>query len=552
MTKVMALQIPTVAACVNLIADRIVQAIEAESTAASQAIDENTDDLGFISLDKAKLVSAESGEKGVKYAYRTSEMKVRTVITDGITISCLDLFRSGNKLNVKLMGGDASLIPNVNISAAVTADSEMLSALESYGITEDSGWTLPEDISGYDTDDKKAELTALAASQSTCAFIGSCGEGNSGELSGSGTLTITGNGVIDFQEFPFVSEDLRTLVIEEGITGIDSNVFSQCQKLRNVSLPSTLKTIGDSVFENCSQLKSITIPEGTESIGERAFGNCSNLKYVVLPSTIKDIGSYTFDQCLLLIYAELAEGIESIPEGMFMRCASLSDIIIPETVNSIGANAFGGCYALGNIIVPSSVTAIGENAFYESAVIICDSSSYAAEYAEANGFTAEYFESDVTSGSPVVSTFNCGEGVFCKQLSNGTFVICGNGEMTDAESAEASPFYSKRDEIIKVIICEGVTSVGNYSFSGCENLTSVSCPDSLRKIGEHAFSNCPELNGFWLPEGLESIGNYAFENSSKLGLVEIPKSVTTIGTNPAPFRCWGRCRGWRIRFLIYF
>ena len=64
--------------------------------------------------------------------------------------------------------------------------------------------------------------------------------------------------------------------------------------------------------------------------------------------------------------------------------------------------------------------------------------------------------------------------------------------------------------LTKVSIPDGVTSIGNAAFSGCFGMTSVEIGDDIESIGEYAFSSCNSLNSIKLPDGLTSIGHYAF------------------------------------------
>ena len=57
-----------------------------------------------------------------------------------------------------------------------------------------------------------------------------------------------------------VPEDVKEVVVEDGVTTMGDGVFSHCTWLTSVNLPSTLTTMGDGVFYNCSSLTSITLP----------------------------------------------------------------------------------------------------------------------------------------------------------------------------------------------------------------------------------------------------------------------------------------------------
>ncbi len=74
----------------------------------------------------------------------------------------------------------------------------------------------------------------------------------------------------------------------------------------------------------------------------------------------------------------------------------------------------------------------------------------------------------------------------------GVLAINGNGEMPDYSWAPfmGSPWRASNDKIKKIIIGEGVTTIGNFAFSNCTNLTGVTIPASMSEIG---MRNCPTL-----------------------------------------------------------
>ena len=81
-----------------------------------------------------------------------------------------------------------------------------------------------------------------------------------------------------------------------------------------------------------------------------------------------------------------------------------------------------------------------------------------------------------------------------------------------------------------------VTSIGNYAFSNCLSLTSISIPNSVTSIGEWVFNSCSSLTSISIPNSVTSIGNRAFQYCSFLTSITIGNSVTTIGSQ-AFFNC---------------
>ena len=111
--------------------------------------------------------------------------------------------------------------------------------------------------------------------------------------------------------------------------------------------------------------------------------------------------------------------------------------------------------------------------------------------------------------------------------------IEGEGWMRDYRdifgSVLASPWRIKDKEIKKIIINDGVTSIGDAAFRGCSSLSEIMIPEGVTSIGDHAFYECSSLSKMIIPEGVTSIGDHAFYECSSLSEMIIPEGVTSIG-----------------------
>ena len=113
-------------------------------------------------------------------------------------------------------------------------------------------------------------------------------------------------------------------------------------------------------------------------------------------------------------------------------------------------------------------------------------------------------------------------------LIDGTLTISGTGPMEDYEDGTA-PWYKDRYSITKVVIEDGVTSIGNHAFYECNSLTSVDIPDSVTSIGDNAFQFCGSLIGVTIPDSVTSIKWGAFGSCESLTGIDISVNVTYIG-----------------------
>lgn len=109
-----------------------------------------------------------------------------------------------------------------------------------------------------------------------------------------------------------------------------------------------------------------------------------------------------------------------------------------------------------------------------------------------------------------------------------TLIISGNGDMPDYTSYEEAPWYAYRKTISHLIIKDGITSIGSYSFL-FENLENIEWGDNITRIGNHTLDDCKKMTELNLPSNLVSIGSCTFEGWTALTSVEIPNNVKTIG-----------------------
>lgn len=146
----------------------------------------------------------------------------------------------------------------------------------------------------------------------------------------------------------------------------------------------------------------------------------------------------------------------------------------------------------------------------------------------------EELTAEVEDIGDIVAAGQCGENVFYAMYSNGKVLLKGSGPTYDYGSSNRSPFY-RNDAVKRVVISEGVTTVGDDLFIRCLNLESASLPTTVTSIGSTAFMPADEtmgaagkLTSITIPDAVTIIGGGAFWGAA-LTSVTIPHNVATVG-----------------------
>ena len=147
--------------------------------------------------------------------------------------------------------------------------------------------------------------------------------------------------------------------------------------------------------------------------------------------------------------------------------------------------------------------------------------------------TAEIFAAD-TVASGYCGSEGDGKNLTWTLDSEGVLTISGLGKMKDYENdnKNRAPWYSSRKSLKKLVLKSGITSIGDYAFFDCSNLTGdLKIPSNVHSIGENAFGYCSGFNGsLTIENGVVEIKKYAFYHCKGFtGSLKIPNSVTYIG-----------------------
>lgn len=205
----------------------------------------------------------------------------------------------------------------------------------------------------------------------------------------TGTFTLTGTGeMYTFRDTKYaqngitpwsgIKDQIKKVVVGEGITTIGEYSFYNCTNLTEVQLPSTLKKIcgfgvtgganssstlaSYGAFRNCTALTKITLPQGLEEIDNVAFRDCSALKTISIPDSVTSLGIGSFVHCTSLSRVDFGDGLKDIPVECFYECSNLLTINWGANINTVNEWAFYGT-RLNSVEIPNQINKIDGRGF---------------------------------------------------------------------------------------------------------------------------------------------------------------------------------------------
>jgi len=392
------------------------------------------------------------------------------------------------------------------------------------------------------TDEQEIPDSALGHSYQNgictlCGDVNGCGENLNWTLE-NGVLTISGTGpMYDFSlENPApwhgCREEIRELIIENGVTTIGSYAFYSCKGLTSVVIPESVIFIGAYAFGDCTNLKDVEIPDSVEKIDGNAWSG-SGVGSVVIPGGSGPIDENDFEGCEGLTEIWFRGDFPGISENAFRNVTATAyypadnvtwtadklqnyggtitwkpyclgehtvviDEAVPATCTTDGLTEGKHCSVCGEILVAQEVIPAGHNVV--------------------NG---------VCTGCGVYGT--CGDNLIWElDTSARKLTISGEGAMYDY-SGSSGPWKAKKSAIHTVVIEPGVTNVGASAFME-HSVSSVTLPEGLISIDDYAFVSCGALTTIALPDSLERIGYSAFYDSA-LNYLTMPAGFKQFGTN---------------------
>ena len=333
--------------------------------------------------------------------------------------------------------------------------------------------------------------------------------------------------------------ELESFKASPALESIGKNAFEKCIKLKTMDLSQypKLTTISPWAFYQCSRLETVNLNGCTElkTIDQGAFDMCKRLERIDLAGckNLKKIGQIAFMECEKLTNIDLSmcTELEFIGKGLFAKCTQLQRVDLSnleklKTLGSIddydwGDGLFEGCINLSEIKL-DGCTALEE---------ICEKAFYACEKLETIDLSS--CSNLKKLGLPYNDT---------KKI-NGVFEGCSNLTEIKLAGASLEEISEKAFKDCKKLSAMDLSTYRKLSkieknmFENCEEIESITLPDTITEIGDSAFQNCAALKKIDLSNlALTSIGGQAFYGCKSIETIDLSKSrdLTNLG-GYAPF-----------------
>lgn len=313
----------------------------------------------------------------------------------------------------------------------------------------------------------------------------------------------------------FKNSLISNIKIPNNITAIHTFAFSHCENLTHVEIPESVNAINAGTFYECTSLTDIIIPEGVQTIGQSAFVGCI-FSHITLPRTVTYVDPMAFiscknldeididianqfyhsengilfnkDQTTIVRYPsnKLGEhysvpiGTKEISPYAFFQCNYLESIAVADGVEKIGDSAFRGSRMLTSVTIPNSVTEIGSLVFTD-----CNFNHMSIPGSV-----------QIVGGLPFDGTQNL--------ISAGP--AGGNYDIELGWTKKLPDNAIAGSSAVLVVVPQGISSIGEYAFNRCFDMTDIYIPRSVTSIGEMAFGDCIGLKNIYY-EGSESEWN---------------------------------------------
>lgn len=412
------------------------------------------------------------------------------------------------------------------------------------------------------------------------AQSGSCGSTLTWSFTDN-VLTISGTGDMNIgstASYAIYKDQVKKIVVEEGVTSIDKAAFSNFTNLESVDFPSTLISIKQEAFRKCTALKNILLPESLQKIEQQAFDNC-NLFKLTIPKNVVEFGANSFSnnpyldeivwncniprekyQDIVHGYDEkcffsntsvrkviFGAGVKEIPDQLFYE-TYLDEVEILGTIEYVGVDAFKGTdwmmarttqpiyvgkclyYWPNDFNAPTKIE-VPEGTMGISPLVFADH-NYITEVTLPS--TLEYMGSCVFANCTSLTKINYNAAnltaVTGGYYRNDYHNLLGPAlsELIVGPQVKSLPERLCENQTgLKSVILPNVENIGKSCFEDCSGLVDVQM-DNVVYIDDYAFF-ATNIQSLSLPNSLEHIGFRTFGNIPNQEEIVFGTNLKSIG-----------------------
>lgn len=207
------------------------------------------------------------------------------------------------------------------------------------------------------------------------------------------------------------------------------------------------------------------------------------------------------------------DGVSEIEGRAFEYATGISTFNLSDTLKSIGTNAFAHT-GIRNIVIPANVQTIGEGVFAGCKALTKIEIPFVGQSINATGYNAVLgwlFGQNNYDGMVAVT-----------QGSWTSYIPSVLTEIKVTKSSLVADYaFANFKTLKKATFINPITSIGNYAFRGCIELTDI-CLENVTEIGDYAFYGC-KITKIELSNSVISVGKSAFASNNVLRTIIIRK-----------------------------
>ena len=256
------------------------------------------------------------------------------------------------------------------------------------------------------------------------------------------TLEI-GAGKIQFSLSNKQKDSIETIVLGDGVTEIPNNFAANCTKLTSVSLPDALTSVPANAFQGCSSLEKVGISENSklQSIGNGAFVN-SALTQIYIPKGVTSIGSGAFNRTPTTVF----DMSDVLAESMEVGDYAINNWYASSENKPAWKDDFKYIYVSNNGVA-NSVKAKTSNcnyAFFVTNGGSVDATKTGFDAVYRTGYTAEWYDNETCTGSPVTGNPVTGKIYYAKWIKSSNVTLTSDPA---AENGKVSAAYNPNGSV---------------------------------------------------------------------------------------------------------